>query len=87
MFKKIVIAFVAILVLFGVGLSVYCWRLSEQIEDRFSARRWSIPSKVFSDTTLLYPGQRIERNLFQQKLQNLGYRFVDKTPDSKGEVQ
>lgn len=87
MFKKIVIAFVAILVLFGVGLSVYCWRLSEQIEDRFSARRWSIPSKVFSDTTLLYPGQRIERNLFQQKLQNLGYRFVDKAPDSKGEVQ
>ena len=87
MFKKIVIAFVAIFVLFSVGLSVYCWHLSGQIEDRFSARRWSIPSKVFSDTTLLYPGQRIEKNLFQQKLQNLGYRFVGKTPDSKGEVQ
>jgi len=87
MLKKIVIAAVSILVLFSAGLSLYCWHLSEQIDDRFSTRRWSIPSKVFSDTTLLYPGQRIEQNLFQQKLHNLGYRFVDKTPASKGEVQ
>jgi hypothetical protein len=29
-----------------VGLAAYGWYLSAQVEKRFSARRWSIPSKV-----------------------------------------
>ncbi|MGB6011623.1 MAG: hypothetical protein WBI57_10185, partial [Desulfobacterales bacterium] len=42
-------------VLMAGGILLYCWHLSSQIDQRFSGRRWRIPSKVFSDTTLLYP--------------------------------
>jgi penicillin-binding protein 1B len=68
------------------GIFLYCWHLSSQIDQRFSGRRWHIPSKVFSDTTLLYPGQQINRTLFIQKLRRLGYRQVDRNPRNKGEL-
>ncbi len=74
-------------ILVGVALSIYGWHLSGQVEKRFSARRWSIPSTVYADTTLLYPGQRFNPLLFNQKLLNLGYRRVKLRPSQKGEIQ
>jgi penicillin-binding protein 1B len=68
-----------------LGLALYGWHLSEQIEKRFSGRRWSIPSKVFSDTTILYPGQSINRTSLMAKLEGLGYRKVSHKPLRKGE--
>ena len=65
----------------------YCWYLSIRIDKRFSGRRWSIPSKVLSDTTILYPGQKINRVLFNEKLRHLGYRDVTQRPDEKGELR
>ncbi|MBT8372620.1 MAG: PBP1A family penicillin-binding protein, partial [Deltaproteobacteria bacterium] len=53
----------------------------------FSARRWRIPSKVFSDTTLLYPGQRINPDLLRKKLVALGYQKVPHQPAKKGEMR
>ena len=70
-----------------VGLAAYGWYLSTQVEKRFSARRWSIPSTVYSDTMLIYPGQHFNPTLFAQKLFNLGYRAVDRLPSQKGELQ
>jgi len=70
---------------FAAGLALYCWSLSFQIEKRFSGRRWSIPSKVFSDITVLYPGQTINRELFISKLYRLGYRKISHKPKQKGE--
>ena len=70
-----------------VGLAAYGWYLSTQVEKRFSARRWSIPSAVYSDTMLIYPGQHFNPTLFAQKLFNLGYRAVDRLPSQKGELQ
>lgn len=66
---------------------VYCGYLSIQIEKRFSGRRWSIPSKVYSDTTILYPGQQTNRSLFDEKLNRLGYREVGHIPSNKGELR
>ena len=65
---------------------VYCGYLSIQIDKRFSGRRWSIPSKVYSDTTILYPGQKINRALFDEKLRRLGYREVVHKLVNKGEL-
>ena len=73
-------------VLLGGGILLYCWHLSSQIDQRFSGRRWHIPSKVFSDTTLLYPGQHINRTLFIEKLHRLGYRQFARNPRNKGEL-
>ena len=73
--------------LVGGSILIYCLYLSSQIDKRFSGRRWSIPSKVFSDATILYPGQEINRTLFYEKLHRLGYRRVSHEPHSKGEFR
>lgn len=84
--KRLVIL-VTVAVVFAVGLILYCWNLSIQIEKRFSGRRWSIPSKVLSDITILYPGQKINRALFLEKLRRLGYREISHKPERKGELR
>jgi len=87
MLKKTILIIVLLLLCAGAALLFYGRQLSAQIEQRFSARRWSIPSRVLSDTTLLYPGQRINPELFLKKLQALGYRRVGRRPAEKGEMQ
>ena len=87
MLKKIIISLSLVIIFSSIGIVLYGWYLSTRIEERFSARRWSIPSKVYSDTTLLYPGQRINRELFHEKLLNLNYRPLSHLPDKKGEMQ
>ncbi len=87
MLKKLIKYSLLIIVMAGIALAIYGWYLSGQVEKRFSARRWSIPSTVYSDTTLLYPGQRIIPSQFSQKLSNLGYRRVNRLPSNKGELQ
>jgi len=52
MIKKITATLFAFVALFGVGLFLYGWHLAVDIEQRFTARRWSVPSKVYSDTTV-----------------------------------
>jgi penicillin-binding protein 1B len=68
-------------------LLLYGRHLSVRIDERFSARRWRIPSKVFADTTLLFPGQRFKRDLLLDKLFDLGYQEVLRRPEKKGEMQ
>jgi penicillin-binding protein 1B len=87
MLKKIIKYALLVFILSVFGLAVYGWYLSNQVEKRFSARRWSIPSTVYSDTTLLYPGQRFDPSLFNEKLVNLGYHRVNHLPSRKGEIQ
>jgi penicillin-binding protein 1B len=87
MLKRLIKYTLPIFILGGVVLAIYAGYLSAQVEKRFSARRWSIPSTVYSDTTLLYPGQRLNPSLFNQKLVNLGYRRVHHLPSRKGELR
>jgi penicillin-binding protein 1B len=87
MFKRLIKYTLLIFVLGGAALVIYGGYLSVRVEKRFSARRWSIPSTVYSDTTLLYPGQRLNSSLFNEKLANLGYRRVDHLPARKGEIR
>jgi penicillin-binding protein 1B len=79
--------FLPAVLIMGGGMLLYCLYLSSHIDERFSGRRWSIPSKVFSDVTILYPGQKINRTLFYEKLHRLGYRVVSHEPNSKGEFR
>jgi penicillin-binding protein 1B len=46
-----------------------------------------VPSKVYADTTLLYPGQRINPDLLKAKFAALGYRNVSRQPAKQGELQ
>ncbi|MFH2042722.1 MAG: transglycosylase domain-containing protein, partial [Acidobacteriota bacterium] len=86
--RKGIILFFCLSFLFVVaGILLYCWHLSVLIEERFSARKWSIPSKVFSDSTLLYPGQQVNRSLLKNKLLRLEYRNVPHGPKKSGEMR
>ncbi len=85
--KKLLIICTAILLLALFSAGVYSWHLSGKVSERFSSRRWSIPSKVFTDTMLLYPGQRLDVRLFYEKLKRMGYRQVPERPVRKGEMQ
>ena len=86
--KKRIIRFLGIFFAFiSMGILLYCLYSSFLIGKRFSTRRWSIPSKVFSDTTLLFPGQRIDRALFLNKLRRLEYRDVRHVPGKTGEMR
>jgi len=87
MLRKILKYAVLFFVLACLGSGIYGWYLSDQVEKRFSARRWRIPSTVYSDTTLLYPGQRFDSSIFIKKLLNLGYRRKNHLPLKKGEIQ
>jgi penicillin-binding protein 1B len=87
-FLKRLIGFAFVLVIFvSLGLAFYCWNLSLQVDERFSGRRWSIPSRVLSDTTILFPGQGVNRTLLGKKLDRLGYRQSSQTPAKKGEMR
>jgi len=75
------------MVIGGVLLGGYGWHLYHDVEQRFSGRRWRIPSQIYADATLLYPGMRINQPLFLRKLHRLGYRPVDHRPRQKGDMR
>jgi penicillin-binding protein 1B len=78
---------IALVVFVSLGLPLYCWNLSHLIDKRFSGRRWSVPSRVFSDTTILYPGQGVNRASLEEKLAHLGYRESSRNPAEKGDMR
>jgi len=86
-YRAAFVGLLALMVIGGVGLGGYAWRLYNDVEERFSGRRWSIPSQIYSDATLIYPGMRINRPLFLKKLHRLGYRPVDHVPRKKGDMR
>jgi penicillin-binding protein 1B len=69
------------------GIVIYGGYLAKQIDNRFANRRWNIPSKVYSDSTLLYQGQAVNRELLLGKLSRLGYRQVEYAPGYSGEMR
>lgn len=78
---------IIVLFLSGIAASAfYLKNLADRIDNRFAGRLWDIPSKVYSDTTLLYTGQAINRKLFTEKLHRLGYREVSRSPEQAGEM-
>jgi len=71
----------------AAGLGLYAWRTAAQVEERFAGRRWSLPSRVYSDSALLYPGQNQGQAQLTRRLTDLGYRRVGAAPDAPGEFR
>ncbi len=65
----------------------YFWYLTGQIEKRFSGRRWEIPSTIYSDTTLLFPGRPVDRARLGDKLQKIGYHQTTGVPARPGQYR
>lgn len=87
-YLKIIFGGIAIIaIVTAVAILIYAGYLAKKIENRFAGRRWNIPSAVYSDTTLIYPGQTVNHHLLEEKLKRLGYRPVTHQPDRKGEMR
>src|SRR5258708_15571610 len=75
--------------LFGVGVIAlfaiapllfqfihYYDSLDQEVAKRFAGQRWTIPSLVYSDSTTIYPGQKINDIALYQRLARLNYHRV-----------
>lgn len=52
-----------------------------------SARRWDLPSRVYSDSTQIVPGLRYARSLLEPKLNHVGYHEVKGRVENPGEYR
>src|SRR4028118_2162051 len=52
-----------------------------------SARRWDLPSRVYSDGTEILPGMRYVREILEPKLNHVGYHEVKKRVENPGEYR
>lgn len=69
--------------LFVGGL--YLFYLDLKIRTKFEARRWNLPSRVYSDIFYLFPGQGISPQRVEEKLKRLAYKRVFASVKSAGE--
>lgn len=79
---KIAILSVAILALFCIPpalyyFSIYYRALEQEVVTRFSGKRWNIPSRIYSDTTIVYAGQNLDDLGFFERLARLNYHRTD----------
>lgn len=72
----------------GAGLvlvsTLYLAVLYVTVVDRFEGKRWKIPSKIYSDSHILYPGQGLDDAHLLSRLRRLGYRPASVVPARPG---
>jgi penicillin-binding protein 1B len=78
---------ILVALIFPCLLAGYFFSLYVEVKQRFEARRWSIPSRVFSATVPLYPG--ISLSVFQLKriLEERRYKEAIREPLQAGEYK
>src|SRR5258708_20092314 len=79
---KIALVGVGALILFAVPPTLWLFfsyynQLENEVVARFSGKRWNIPSRIFSDSILIYPGQDLNDLGFFERLARLNYHPVD----------
>ncbi|MFA5905980.1 MAG: transglycosylase domain-containing protein, partial [Desulfobacula sp.] len=86
-FWGLLVKLVLLLSVAVAGLTaLYIVTLTQGMDRRFAGRLWDLPSKVYSDITLIYPGQAVNRSLLSGKLDRLDYQEVSARPSRPGEM-
>ena len=67
---------------FAVGPLIYQFvryygSLEQEVVARFAGQHWTLPSLLYSDSTMLYPGERLDEIGFFQRLARLNYHRVN----------
>jgi penicillin-binding protein 1B len=84
------IALVALLVITSSGLVFGAWylrQLEDTVVEKFEGRKWFFPSKIYSDSYLLYVGINVRPEELAEKLRRLGYFESQTAPKRKGEYR
>jgi len=90
---KLRILSISLIVLLAVttsGLVFGAWFLKkweQQVTEKFEGQKWRFPSKVYSDSYLLYVGINLRLDDLAEKLRRLGYYETQSAPKSKGEYR
>lgn len=65
----------------------YLGSLEDVLTDKFEGQKWIFPSKIYSDTYLLYVGMNLRAEELSEKLRRLGYQEVRNAPQARGEYR
>ncbi|MDX1624499.1 MAG: PBP1A family penicillin-binding protein [Gemmatimonadota bacterium] len=68
-----------------VALAIAFVVLERRVTAKWEGRRWNVPSKVYSDATLLHPGKPFDAKNFEARLERLGYLEQAGGVDEPGE--
>ncbi len=78
---------IIVIVLSGLFVAGFALYLHAEIKERFESRRWSVPSRVFSATVPLYPGQVLPPAQLREMLEARRYRESSEGPLRAGEYR
>lgn len=84
------IILVALLVITSSGLVFGAWylkQLEDTVTEKFEGRKWFFPSKIYSDSYLIYVGISLRLDDLAEKLRRLGYFESAGAPNAKGEYR
>ncbi|MGE0827141.1 MAG: PBP1A family penicillin-binding protein [Candidatus Binatia bacterium] len=59
--------------------------LEQQVVDRFSSHNWDLPSKIYAEPLLLYPGMQVKEEDLLQRFRRLDYRPARRAIQLRGE--
>lgn len=76
----------ALLLLTVGGVSSWAW-LSVQVRERFEARLWHAPARVYSDALSVSPGMTLSAEALAERLDRSGYARVADPPDRAGQYR
>ncbi len=81
---------ITLLVITTTGIVFGGWYLKDwenTVTEKFEGKKWRLPSKIFSDSFLLYVGISLRPEELREKLRQLGYNEVQSAPRSKGQYR
>ena len=84
------VLFISLLIVTSSGLVFGSWylrRLEETVTAKFEGQKWRFPSKIYSDTYLLYVGINLRSEDLLEKLRRLGYHEAQSPPKARGEYR
>ncbi len=91
MLRRIFLGLLAAAILVVSVVAVVAWRyygvLDAVVVEKFNGRRWEFPSRVYSDSFLIYPGLDLKAAGFFDRLRRLNYREVSEKPLRKGDFR
>lgn len=67
--------------------AIYFLVLYIEITAKFEGRIWDYPSKIYSESFILYPGQEITLSVIVDKLERMGYGHVPFSPHHQGQYR
>ena len=75
---------IALSIVLFISFSGYVAYLTVTIQERLSQRKWSIPSRVYSDSDYLFPGKKVSKSDFVEMLKLRGYKQYSHRPQRPG---